>query len=214
MKTIDSFGFIEVYGLVAGIEAADAMLKSAQVRLLRQHELRPGMITLVVEGDLAACRAAVNAGVAAASRVGTVLGSHVIGRPVEDTETMVLDLASRSLHDYTGEPERSSQSKAKAAPAKPKPEPNPPAPAAKPETAPVTTTAKESEALVTLAQETSELDEAIDFIFRALKGRSWSEVAKRFPKHSPQLRSELDACVGSGRLSRVGARYRKPVVKE
>lgn len=211
MNTIDSFGFIEVYGLVAGIEAADAMLKSANVRLLRQHEVRPGMITLVVEGDLAACRAAVNAGVAAASRVGTVLGSHVIGRPVEDTESMVLDMASRSLHDYTGQPTQPVSRKLKTS--------------AKPKSAPSTTDIKpvpETSTSIMVSTETppesvqsgNELDEVISFIFRALKGRSWSEIIKRFPKHSSHLHSELDSCVESGKLIKVGARYRKPVPKE
>ena len=92
MNTINALGFIEVYGLVASIEAADAMLKSAQVRLLRQHGVRPGLISLVVEGDLAACRAAVNAGIAAASRVGTVVSNHVIGRPDSDTEALILNM--------------------------------------------------------------------------------------------------------------------------
>lgn len=199
MNTIDSFGFIEVYGLVAGIEAADAMLKSAQVRLLRQHEVRPGMITLVVEGDLAACRAAVNAGVAAASRVGTVLGSHVIGRPVDDTENMVLNLASRSLNDYTGQSKPAAQSK----------------PVAKKPAAPAATPAEPAEAVMPAAEaEENELDEVLAFISRALKGHSWSEIVKRFPKHSPHLHAELDACVEADTLNKVGARYRKPVAKE
>ena len=202
MNTIDSFGFIEVYGLVAGIEAADAMLKSAQVRLLRQHEVRPGMITLVVEGDLAACRAAVNAGVAAASRVGTVLGSHVIGRPVEDTESMVLDLASRSLDDYTGQ---SKPPQRKATTTKPA--------VSAPAKSPVVTPAESVDVAQPAASE-NELDEVIGFISRALKGRSWSEIAKRFPKHSPQLHAELDAAVEAGKLNKVGARYRKPAAKE
>jgi ethanolamine utilization protein EutK len=92
---MNALGFVEVYGMVAGIEAADAMLKSAQVRLLRQYEVHPGLITLAIEGDLGACRAAVAAGVAAASRVGTVITSNVIGRPDQDTETMVMDLIPR-----------------------------------------------------------------------------------------------------------------------
>ena len=98
MDTLNALGFIEVYGLVAGIEAADAMVKSARVRLLRQYEVHPGLITLTVEGDLGACRAAVAAGVAAASRVGTVIASNVIGRPDGDTEMMVLDLIPRPCH--------------------------------------------------------------------------------------------------------------------
>lgn len=87
---IDALGFVEVIGYVTGIEAADAMLKTADVRLLAVHEVNPGLITVEVEGDLAACRAAVNAGRAAAERIGTVLVTHVIGRPDPDTEYMAL----------------------------------------------------------------------------------------------------------------------------
>lgn len=86
---IDSLGLLEVHGLVAGIEAADAMLKSANVRILNHEVVIPGMVTLVVEGDLAACRAAVDAGVAVASRSGNVIGHKVIGRPDGDTEWLV-----------------------------------------------------------------------------------------------------------------------------
>lgn len=86
---IDSLGLLEVYGLVSGIDAADAMLKSANVRILSYETLIPGMVTLVVEGDLASCRAAVDAGVAAASRSGKVVGHKVLGRPDGDTEWLV-----------------------------------------------------------------------------------------------------------------------------
>ena len=86
---IDSLGLLEVYGLVSGIDAADAMLKSANVRILNYEMVIPGMVTLVVEGDLAACRAAVDAGIAAATRTGKVIGHKVIGRPDGDTEWLV-----------------------------------------------------------------------------------------------------------------------------
>ena len=88
---IDALGFVEVFGYVAALEAADAMLKTADVRLLAVHELNPGMITIEVEGNLAACRVAVNAGRDAATRVGKVIATHVIGRPDTDTEDMVLN---------------------------------------------------------------------------------------------------------------------------
>ena len=88
---IDALGFVEVFGYVAALEAADAMLKTADVRLLAVHELNPGMITIEVEGNLAACRVAVNAGRDAATRVGKVIATHVIGRPDVDTEDMVLN---------------------------------------------------------------------------------------------------------------------------
>lgn len=114
MKSIDSFGFLEIFGLAAAIEAADAMLKSAQVRLVRQHELNPGLITLVVEGDLASCRAAINAGKAAAARVGMVVGSHVIGRPDKDTESMIL----KYIPESNDEPKSVKKSEKSAKPQK------------------------------------------------------------------------------------------------
>ena len=88
----NAIGFVEVVGLVAAIEAGDAMAKAAQIRLLKYHHITPGLVTVVVEGDLASCRAAVDAGVAAATRVGQVVSSLVLGRPDRDTETLVQDL--------------------------------------------------------------------------------------------------------------------------
>ena len=71
---INALGLLEVEGMVAAIDAADAMLKAANVRLLSHEVLDPGRLTLVVEGDLAACRAALDAGSAAARRTGCVIG--------------------------------------------------------------------------------------------------------------------------------------------
>lgn len=70
---INALGLLEVDGMVAAIDAADAMLKAANVRLLSHEVLDPGRLTLVVEGDLAACRAALDAGCAAAMRTGRVI---------------------------------------------------------------------------------------------------------------------------------------------
>ncbi len=88
---VNAIGFVEVVGLLAAIEAADAMVKAAQVRLLKQHIISPGWVTVVVEGDLASCKAAVDAGKAAAARLGQVLSTLVLGRPDLDTEGLVLD---------------------------------------------------------------------------------------------------------------------------
>ena len=88
---VDAIGFVEVVGLVAAVEAADAMVKAAQVRLLKQHTISPGWVTVVVEGDLASCKAAVDAGKAAAARLGLVVSTLVLGRPDQDTEGLVLD---------------------------------------------------------------------------------------------------------------------------
>lgn len=89
---INALGLLEVAGLVAGIDAVDAMLKSASVRLLDHKVLDPGQVTLVIEGDLAACRAALDAGVAAANRTGKVISCQTIGRPDRDTEWLVTHL--------------------------------------------------------------------------------------------------------------------------
>ena len=205
MDRINALGFIEVYGLVSGIEAADAMLKSAQVRLLRQYEVHPGLITVVVEGDLAACQAAVNAGVAAASRIGKVISSLLIPRPDGDTETMILQLITGSGRGGRVKEAKTAESEEKSTPAV---KPKKAAPATKPAATKATgQTAKSTES-------SGDLDEALEFIFKAPKGRSWTDIAKRFSKQPQRLRKELDACVKSGTLDKVGARYRKTAAKE
>lgn len=87
---INALGLLEVDGMVSAIDAADAMLKTANVRLLSHTVLNPGRLTLVVEGDLAACRAALDAGSAAARRTGGhVISRKEIGRPEGDTERLI-----------------------------------------------------------------------------------------------------------------------------
>ncbi|ESM99334.1 ethanolamine utilization polyhedral-body-like protein EutK [Klebsiella oxytoca] len=86
---INALGLLEVDGMVAAVDAADAMLKAANVRLLSHEVLDPGRLTLVVEGDLAACRAALDAGSAAAQRTGRVVSRREIGRPEEDTQRLI-----------------------------------------------------------------------------------------------------------------------------
>lgn len=76
-----ALGMLETRGLVAAIEAADAMLKAAEVRLVSKEETVPAMITIHVVGEVAAVKSAVEAGRAAAERVGEVLSAHVIARP-------------------------------------------------------------------------------------------------------------------------------------
>lgn len=79
-----ALGLLETLGLVAAVEAADAMLKASEVHLVRQQRTVPGLITHFVVGDTAAVRAAVDAGAAAAERVGRVVAHHVIPRPAAD----------------------------------------------------------------------------------------------------------------------------------
>lgn len=84
-----SYGFIETRGYVAAIVAADAMVKAAKVELLKFQKIGAAFVTVIVKGDLAACQAAVDAGVEAAKRAGRLVSSHIIANPYEDTEAMV-----------------------------------------------------------------------------------------------------------------------------
>ncbi len=81
---MEALGLIETKGLVPLIEASDAMLKSANVTLIGWQKIGSGMVTAYVVGDVAAVKAAIDAGAAAAGRVGEVVGVQVIPRPHED----------------------------------------------------------------------------------------------------------------------------------
>jgi len=81
-----AIGLIETRGLIAMIEAADQMLKAADVHLIGRERIGGGYMTVVVQGEVAAVRAAVEAGAAAAKRVGDLFAVHVIPRPHEDLD--------------------------------------------------------------------------------------------------------------------------------
>ncbi len=83
-NNIEALGMIETKGLVALVEASDAMLKSANVTLIGWQKIGSGLVTAFVVGDVAAVKAAVDAGAAAAGRIGEVVGVQVIPRPHED----------------------------------------------------------------------------------------------------------------------------------
>jgi ethanolamine utilization protein EutM len=83
---MEALGMVECRGLVAMIEAADAMVKAAPVHLVGYEKIDAGLVTAIVRGEVAAVRAAVDAGAAAAARVGTVVATHVIPRPHVDLD--------------------------------------------------------------------------------------------------------------------------------
>ena len=80
----ESIGLIETKGLTGSIEASDAMVKAANVSLVKQVSIGAGMLTVFVKGDVGSVKAAVEAGAEAANRVGELIASHVIARPHED----------------------------------------------------------------------------------------------------------------------------------
>src|SRR5436305_14740710 len=93
---MEALGMIETKGLVPLIEASDAMLKAANVTLIGWQKIGSGMVTALVVGDVAAVKAAVDAGAAAAGRVGEVVGVQVIPRPHEDIEAVLPPLPKRA----------------------------------------------------------------------------------------------------------------------
>ena len=86
---MEALGMVETRGLVAAIEAADAMVKAANVTLIGSEKIGSGLVSIMVRGDVGAVKAAVEAGGAAASRLGEVVATHVIPRPHGDVEKLL-----------------------------------------------------------------------------------------------------------------------------
>jgi len=87
--TKEALGLIETRGLIGSIEAADAMVKAANVTLVGSQKIGSGLITIMVRGDVGAVKAATDAGAAAAGKVGEVVAVHVIPRPHPDVELLL-----------------------------------------------------------------------------------------------------------------------------
>ena len=88
---MNALGMIETKGLVGSIEAADAMVKAANVRLIGKVLVGGGLVTVMVRGDVGAVQAAVDAGMAAAKRIGDLVSVHVIPSPHSDVELILPD---------------------------------------------------------------------------------------------------------------------------
>ena len=85
----EALGMVETRGLVASIEAADAMLKAANVTLVGTEKIGSGLVSVMVRGDVGAVKAAVEAGSTSASRLGELVATHVIPRPHSDVEKIL-----------------------------------------------------------------------------------------------------------------------------
>lgn len=89
----EALGMVETKGLIGAIEAADAMVKAANVTLIGYQKIGSGLITVMVRGDVGAVKAATDAGAAAAEKVGEVISIHVIPRPHSEVEGILPKLA-------------------------------------------------------------------------------------------------------------------------
>ena len=113
---MNALGMIETRGLVAAIEAADAMVKAANVTLSCKEQIGGGLVTVMVRGDVGAVKAATDAGAAAAERVGELISVHVIARPHEDLEGILEspddtdDLPAEALEEISPEIKEESKS--------------------------------------------------------------------------------------------------------
>lgn len=85
----EALGMVETKGLVGAIEAADAMTKAANVTMIGYEKIGSGLVTIMVRGDVGAVKASVDAGAAAAAKVGEVVSRHVIPRPHTDVEKIL-----------------------------------------------------------------------------------------------------------------------------
>jgi ethanolamine utilization protein EutM len=90
MSLGEALGKIETKGFVAAVEAADAMVKAAQVELTKYEKTGGGMVTVLVRGDVGAVKAAVEAGARAAQKIGELVSAHVIPRPDDSLEDKML----------------------------------------------------------------------------------------------------------------------------
>ncbi|MCF8412108.1 MAG: BMC domain-containing protein [Melioribacteraceae bacterium] len=98
-----ALGLIETKGLIGAIEAADAMAKAADVKIISKEKITAAMVTIKIVGDVAAVKSAVDAGSAAAQRVGQLITAHVIPRPHADLESIIYDEISRIPKDISEE---------------------------------------------------------------------------------------------------------------
>ena len=89
MANANALGMVETRGLVGAIEAADAMVKAANVTLVGKEQVGAGLVTVLVRGDVGAVKAATDAGAAAAENVGELISVHVIPRPHAEVEVIL-----------------------------------------------------------------------------------------------------------------------------
>ena len=97
----EALGMIETKGYVGAVEASDAMVKAANVRLVKSIPIGGGFITVLARGDVGSVKAAVDAGANAASRVGELVSSHILARPHEDLLKRFVDASQRPKNEQS-----------------------------------------------------------------------------------------------------------------
>ena len=106
-----ALGMVETRGLIASIEAADAMVKAARVQLLGKEKVEGGLVTILVEGETAAVKSAVDAAAAAAQRVGELISTHIIPRPDDQIDAIIVRNAGIETKRNKRKPIRETKTK-------------------------------------------------------------------------------------------------------
>lgn len=196
---MQALGMIETKGLIGSIEAADAMVKAANVTLIGKEHIGGALVTVMVRGDVGAVKAATDAGAAAAQRVGELIGVHVIPRPHMEVESILPHCPEGPDGDDDGpqEPEPEGAEEAVT-------EPQEPEKRTEPEQAPVEETeapAEQAENAAPEAEETAVADnpmtrQKLEAIFQSegieqamseitfLRLAELRELAKEYPEHT------------------------------
>jgi ethanolamine utilization protein EutM len=105
----DALGMVETKGLIGSVEAADAMVKAANVTLIGKEYIGAGYVTVLVRGDVGAVKAATDAGAAAARRVGELVSVHVIPRPHSDVERVLPVVGTDNTPKEPGAPKTNTK---------------------------------------------------------------------------------------------------------
>ncbi len=92
----EAIGLIETRGLIGSVEAADTMVKAANVSLIAKAYVGSGLVTVIIQGDVGAVKAAIDSGAAAAKRVGEIVSVHIIPRPHQELDKIISGKAVRS----------------------------------------------------------------------------------------------------------------------
>lgn len=201
-----ALGMIETRGFVGATEAADAMVKAAAVTIVKKEYAEGGLVTILVRGDVAAVKAATDAGAVAAARVGELVSVHVIARP-HDATGLLLDVlpGNRKIgtypidHDLTGRPGGGAPAKRAAAPKKSAPAPTP-----RPRATPPATPPRESAPAATddlQARAESAIRQAGD------RGVTLQELGASLGVDWRRLIGPVKALLDRGRAEKVESRY-------
>lgn len=219
-----SYGFVETKGFIAAIEAGDAMLKAAKVEIVSRRKAGGALVMIIVKGRLDACRAAVDAGSAAADRVGELVSAHVISNPYDDTEQLVEQfLAGRKKKKALRQEKSISKTTFVAPPEKTKKRdkqkktssyrPTKAAPPAK-KTVPKKrlleekkTAGRKAPKAVKKTDSLSPQEKLLHLLKSAPKGITLSQLAEEFGRPAAEIRVLLKKLMDRGVLEKVQKRY-------